>query len=139
YSMKLLPANRLKPRETTTLGIEVADVDQTMRTFVSELNEVKGRQIDAKSGRDRNGRTTAQIVYEVPLTAASGLVERFKSAGSVRVLNSSRDPQAPEGKSATARIDVRLANVEGIVAPDEGIWTPVKKGLTYSASFLLTS
>jgi hypothetical protein len=139
YRMTLLPANRLKPRETTTLGLEVQDVDQTMRTFVAELNEAKGRQIDAKSGRERNGKTTARLVYEVPLAAATGLVERFKVAGNVRVLNTARDPQAPEGRSATARIDVTLANADSIVSSDDGLWTPVKKGLTYSATFLLTS
>ncbi len=139
YSMKLLPANRLKPRETTTLGLEVADVDNTMALFVANLTEVKGRPIDAKSGRERNGKTTARLVYEVPLAAASGLVEKFKGAGSVRVLNSSRDPQAPEGKSATARIDITLSSVEGIVNSEDGLWTPVKKGLSYSAEVLLTS
>lgn len=139
YSLKLLPANRLKPRETTTLGLEVADVENTMAVFVANLTEAKGRPIDAKSGRERNGKTTARLVYEVPLAAASGLVEKFKGAGSVRVLNSARDPQAPEGKSATARIDITLSSVEGIVNSEDGLWTPVKKGLSYSAEVLLTS
>lgn len=42
YSLKLLPANRLKPRETTTLGLEVADVENTMAVFVANLTEAKG-------------------------------------------------------------------------------------------------
>ena len=103
------------------------------------MNAAKGRQIDVKSGRERHGKSSARIVYEVPLATASGLVEQFKSSGSIRVLNTSRDPQAPEGKSATARIDITLGNAEGIVPQDDTLWTPVKKGLTYSASFLLTS
>jgi hypothetical protein len=139
YSLKLLPANRLKPRETNTLGLEVPDVDRTVKQFIADFNEVKGRQIDAKTGRERNGKTSARLIYEVPLATAQGLVERFKNEGTVRVLNSSRDPQAPEGKSATARIDVTLANTESIVSPDDGLWPPVKKGLSYSASVLLTS
>ncbi len=139
YSMKLLPANRLKPRETTSLGLEVADVESTMALFVANLKEVKGRPIDVKSGRERNGKTTARLVYEVPLDAASGLVEKFKTAGTVRVSNSSRDPQAPAGNSATARIDITLSSVEGIVNSEDGLWTPVKKGLSYSAEVLLTS
>jgi hypothetical protein len=139
YSVKLLPANRLKPRETTTLGLEVQDVDQTMAVFIAQFNEVHGRQLDAKHGRERNGRATAKLVYEVPLASAASLVERFKTAGTIRVLNSTRDPQAPEGKNATARIDVLITSAESIVPQDEGLWTPVKKGLSYSASFLLTS
>lgn len=139
YSVKLLPANGLKPRETTVLGLEVPDVDQAMAVFIAQLNEVKGRQIDAKSGRERGGKSTAKLVYEVPLATASGLVERFKSAGTVRVLNTSRDPLAPEGKSATARVEVTMSTPDTIVSPDETIWQPVKKGLTHSASVLMTS
>ncbi|HXD87213.1 MAG TPA: hypothetical protein VN641_12020, partial [Urbifossiella sp.] len=139
YRLKLLPANRLKPRETTTLGLEVADVDATLSLFKAELKEAKGRQIDAKSGRERSGKSTARLIYEVPLAAAASLVERFKSAGSLRVLNTAHDSQAPEGNSATARIDVTIASAEGIVASDDGLWPPVKKGLSYSASVLLTS
>ena len=75
----------------------------------------------------------------MPLASASGIVEEFKGEGTIRVLNTSRDPQAPEGKSATARIDITLANTESIVTSEDGLWTPVKKGLTYSATFLLTS
>jgi len=139
YSVRLLPANRLRPRETTVLGLEVTDVDNAVAVFGSQFNEVKGRQIDSKSGRERNGKATARLVYEVPLATAGGLVERFKGAGLVRALNTSRDTTAPEGKSATARIEITMASPDAIVETEDGLWSPVKKGLTYSASFLLRS
>ena len=139
YRATLLAAHKLKPRETTTMTVEVPDVEQATTVFGAQVAEAKGRQLDARSDRDRTGKVTAHLLYEVPLAAAAGVVERFKSAGTVRVHNSARDPQAPEGKYATARINVTLTGTEPIVAGNDGLWPPVKKGLTYSASVLLTS
>ena len=79
----------------------------------------------------------ARLVYDMPLTA--GLAEQFKSAGTVRVLQTARDVQAPEGKLAVARIDVTLSNAELIVPRDDGLWPQVVKGLSYSARFLMFS
>src|SRR5262249_22628732 len=134
YRATLLPANRLKPRESTTLSIEVSDVDGTAAVFAAHVAEAKGRQGDGKIGAARSGKVTAHMVFEVPLAAAAGLAERFKSAGTVRVQQSTRDPQAPEGKYALARLDVTLTSAEGIVPADAGVWPQVKRGLTYSAS-----
>ena len=75
----------------------------------------------------------------MPLTAAPGLVAKFKSAGTVRVQQSSRDPQAPDGKYATARLDVTLSNTDLIVAKDDGLWPQVRRGLSVSVAVLLMS
>ena len=139
YRATLLSAARLKPREVTTLALEVENVDQTVKAFAAEAAEVKGRQVDAQSAHESNGRVTAKVVYEVPLSAAAGLVERFKAAGTVRVQQTARDPHAPDGKYATARIDVTVSNPERIVGRDDGVWPQVRRGLSYSASVLLTS
>jgi hypothetical protein len=64
-------------------------------------------------------------------------VERFKGAGPVKTYQSSRDPLAPEGKYATARIDVTLSSTEQIVSADDSLWSKVREGLSYSVSFLL--
>jgi len=139
YRTTLVAANRLKPRETTTLAVEVADVEATAALFAARVAAANGRQVDAQSAKERTGRVTARLVYEVPLAAAAGLVEQFKAGGTVRVHNAARDPQAPDGRFATARLDVTLTNAEGIVAADDGLWPPVRRGLAYSASALLTS
>ncbi len=135
----LVAANQLKPREKTTLSLEVSDVDQTATVFAAQVKEVKGRQVDSQFTRDRAGRLTARLVFEAPLASARGLVEQFKSAGAVRIYQSTRDPQAPEGKYATARIEVTITSVDRIVGADEGVWPQVRQGLTYSASVLLIS
>jgi hypothetical protein len=139
YTVSLVPAKSLKSREVTTLGIEVEHVDETATLFAAQVAEVNGRQIDAKFTREANGKSVAKLIFEVPLAAAAGLVERFKAAGTVRASQSLRDPQAPEGKFATARIEVTLANRESIIAADDGVWSQVRRGLSYSATVLLTS
>lgn len=135
----LIAVNQIKPRQKEILTLEVADVDQSRVLFEAEVEKVYGREIDSQFTRDRSGRLTAKLVFETPYAAATGLVERFKSAGAVRVFQSTRDPQAPEGKYATARIEVTLTNADRIVAADEGLWPQTRQGLMYSATVLLTS
>jgi hypothetical protein len=144
YRTTLLAANQLKPRERFILNLEVADVDQLAVTFGVqasgvEANGVKGRQIDSQISRDKSGKVTAKLVYEVPLVAATGLVERFKSAGAVNVLQEIPDPQVPQGKYSTARLEITLTNVERIVGDDEAVWPNVKRGLSNSVTVLLKS
>jgi hypothetical protein len=139
YKVTLISASRLKAREAITLTVEVTDVDGSATLLAAQVGEAKGRQVDAKLDRDASGRTTAKLVFEVPLAAAPGLVERFKTAGTVRASQSVRDPQATEGRYATARIDVTLTNVEAIVADGNGLWPKVRKGLSISATVLLAS
>jgi hypothetical protein len=121
------------------LSVEVANVDQTATVFTSIVKEAKGRQVDGNTSHERNGHMTTKLVYEVPLSAAGSVTERFKAAGVVRSLKSTRDVQDTEGKYATARIEVTLSNQEDIVAPNSSLWTQVRRGLSYSASVLLTS
>lgn len=132
-------ATRLKPRETTTLAIEVPDVDAAAAVFAAQVVELKGRVVDSQIAHERSGRTTGRLVYDVPLIAAGGFVERMKAAGTVRVHQSSRDQSATDGKFATARIDVTVSNTDLIVPKDDGVWPQVRKGLSYSASALLSS
>lgn len=139
YRVTLLSASRLRPRETATLAVEVADVDSAATVVSAQVSEAKGRQVDAKLDRDARGHATATFVFEVPLAALPGLVEKLKTAGNVRVSQSVRDPQATDGKYATARLHVTLTNVEAIVPEGDGLWVKVRRGLSISASVLLTS
>jgi hypothetical protein len=140
YRVAIIPANQIKPRERISLAIETAEVDQTVEVFRLQASELKGsRQIDSQSTRDGSGKLTAKLIYELPLESAHGLVEKFKSAGAVKVYQSSRDAQVPDGKYALARLEVTVSNSERIVAADDGLWPQVRRGLSYSASVLLTS
>jgi hypothetical protein len=66
-------------------------------------------------------------------------VEHFRKAGKVQVSQSKNDPQVADGKYATARLEITLTNIEGIVPDDDGVWAQVRKGLSVSVSALLKS
>jgi hypothetical protein len=139
YRVTLAAVTALVPRKTTTLAVEVQDVDAKAAQFTSWVSESQGRVLDSTTARERSGRVTARQVYEVPLAAADGLVEKMKAAGTVRVFNTTITPQATEGRYATARIDVTLATPEQIVAADAGLLDQLRRGLSVSLTFLLTS
>jgi hypothetical protein len=135
--VSLISLARVPPRETVVLAVEVRDVDQTAANFSAQVSESRGRTAESHMSHERSGRVTAKLVYDVPLSAAATLVERFKGAGTVRVQQSSRNLQVPEGPLAVARIDVTLSNAELIVPSDEGLWPQVRRGLW--ASFVALS
>ena len=66
------------------------------------------------------------------LSAAAALVEKFKTAGQVRVHQVTRDPQAPEGKLALGRLVVTLSNTPLLVPSDQGLWSQLRSGLAFS-------
>jgi anti-sigma factor RsiW len=139
FKTSLTSAASAAPRETFTLGIEVADVDATAAVFAAQVADVQGRTVQAQLTHERSGRVTGKLTYDVPLAAAPGLVARFKDAGAVRVHDSTRQPQADEGKLALARLDVTLSNADLIVPHDDGLWPQVRKGLSYSVAVLSLS
>jgi hypothetical protein len=135
--VEFINLSRLAPREQITLGLEVADVDQTAAALTAYVQDAKGRVTQSHTARERNGQVTARLVFDVPLTAAAGLVEKFKAAGTVRTQDATRNPQVPESELAIARLDVTLTNAERIVPSNEGVWPQVRKGL--STSFIALS
>jgi hypothetical protein len=139
YETRLFNVNRIPPRETFALRIEVADVDATVAAFTAQAKEVGGRVLGSETKHEPAGRMLAAVAYDVPLTAAPALVEQLKKAGTVRAQESTRNPQAPEGKLAIARVTVWLSNAEPIMAKDEGLWPQVRTGLGTSLRFLLFS
>ncbi len=128
----LFDAARIPPRETTTLEIEPTDVDATATLFTSIVREAGGRTVESHVSRERNGKATSKLTFNVPLAAAPEVVERFKSSGIVRVQDKSRNPQVPDGPLAVARLEVTLSNSELIVPSDQGLWPQVRKGLSTS-------
>jgi glycine cleavage system regulatory protein/predicted anti-sigma-YlaC factor YlaD len=128
----LLDAARIPPREATSLGIETADVDAATSLFASIVRDAGGRTAESHAARERNGKVTAKLVFYVPLASAAEVVDRFKSAGVVRVQEKERNPQVADGPLAVARLDVTLSNSDLILAPDQGMWPQIRKGLTTS-------
>lgn len=138
YRTKWGGTEQVPPKERTTLASEVTDVDHAVAVLNSHVNEANGKKIDEKSSRDR-GKVTTKVIYQVPLGAASSLAEKVRGLGVLRVSQSNRDTSVPDGKYATAHFEVTLSNEERIIAPEDGLWPQIRKGLTISASVLLTS
>jgi hypothetical protein len=107
--------------------------------FTALVAQNQGRAVESHVARERTGRVTAKLVYDVPLSAAPELIDKFKGAGTLRVHQSSRNQQVPDSNLATARLDVTLSNVELIVPSDDGLWPQVRRGLAWSFTALAWS
>jgi len=128
----LMPAAAIAPRETTTLAMEVSDVPAALTLLTAQVKEVQGRIVETQVGQERNGQVSARVLFDVPLSDAAALAEKFKNAGQVRVHQVTRDPQAPEGKLAIGRLVVTLSNTPLLVPSDQGLWSQVRGGLAFS-------
>ena len=87
--------------------------------------------MDAAAGRCRN--------WDVPLAVKEALSAQFKALGKVRGQKAAQNLQAPDGKLATAHLNVRLTNVTPIVPSDEGLWPQVRRSLSYAFTLLSVS
>ena len=134
--VSLVSQSRIPPRETVILGIEVPNVDKTAERLAAFVSESSGRIAESNIAHERNGRVTAKLVYDVPLSSATGLVQKFGAEGVVRVQKSSRNEQVPDSTLSIARIDVTLSNTDLIVPSDEGLWPQVRRGLSTSVTAL---
>jgi hypothetical protein len=125
-------ASGKQPREKVSLRIKTDDVDKKVADMKSIVAAGKGKIIDEKSGGLASGHTSAQVVFEVPLSAYEGLVQQFKSMGDVIGYETARNPQIPDNDLASAQITVTVLGIGPIVPNDEGIGAFVRKSLSWS-------
>jgi hypothetical protein len=130
--VNLTAAANIPPRETITLGIELSDVAATLTVFSTQVKEKGGRVLGTKVDKDTDGQVKAQVFFLVPLKSADDVVDKFKSAGHVRVHKVIDHPDAPEGKLAVAQLQVTLSNTPLLVPSDEGLWSQLRGGLAFS-------
>lgn len=126
----------IPPRETYVFGVEVADVDQTAAMMSALVGDRQGRIVEANIARERTGRVTGKLIYDVPLAKVHELLDALKSAGTVRVQQSIKHPEVPDSPLAIARLDVTLSNQELIVPTDEGFGASIRRGVSDSFAVL---
>jgi hypothetical protein len=126
----------IAPRETYKLGLEVSDVDQTVAALAVLVKQNKGRVVDSRLGHERNGQVTSTQIFDVPLSAAPALVEKFKASGVVFSRDWSGNSEVPDGDLALARIIVVVTNASPIVAKDQGFFASIRQGLSWSLTAL---
>ena len=63
----------------------------------------------------RDGRDTANLIFDVPLSVKDELIRHpLETVGTLRIQTSTRNPQVPDNELATAHIDVALANIGSV-------------------------
>ena len=139
YSVTITDADRLPPRETTTLGMEVDDVDRAVNNVRDTAVALGGRTVDATLAKEKSGRVIGKLVVDVPLNKGLEILTKARDQGRVQVRRDSRDERVPEGQLTRLRLDVTFANEAPIVEAEDSLAGTFKGGLRTSAAGLLWS
>ncbi len=137
--LSLVPADRLPPRETTTLTVEAADVDRAAADAQAAAVAAGGRVLSATVDRSPAGPATAEVVVDVPLARAAEVVSGLRQLGAVRGVDAARDPTAPAGPLGHAHVQLNLATADALVADAAGPSASVRRGLSLGLAGLLWS
>ena len=138
-TLTVAPADQLPPRETTVMSVELRDVESAMGSLQATAASVGGRVVESNLSKDREGRSQAKVVVEVPLEKAGEMVRSARDLGAVRAIEANKNLQVPSGPLSRARIDVIFGNAEAIVAPERGLWASIRRGLSTSLAGLAWS
>ena len=136
--VSITSSDHLAPRETTKLQVEVSDVDKSAGDIQAAALSNGGRVLEATVTKD-HGKGTARIVLDLPLDKAGEVLQQIRGQGTVRGIDSSRDPQAPTGAMAHGQLFVDFDTPDTIVADQTGPWASVRQGLSTSVTGLLWS
>jgi hypothetical protein len=134
--LSLINIATISPRETYTLAVVVDQVDSAVSYLEALAAELKGRITDSRHTRGANGNNISNVTIDLPLGAARGAADRIKGFGLLRVFDTARNPQAPEGDLAIGRIMVTLSNPSQLVDAESGPWTRIKSGLSVGLTAL---
>ncbi|MGE3804842.1 MAG: DUF4349 domain-containing protein [Gemmataceae bacterium] len=128
YTVRL--TSDIVPRELITLGLKVDDVEQTVQSFKGLVAERDGLMLDQPISQDPYGVVSARLKFDVPLSAAAELVEKFRAAGTVSGFNVEPNP-VPASKQARAFLEVTISN-QPLVPTTEGPVAQLQSGLKNS-------
>ena len=133
FALAIFDQAKVPPRETHAMALEASRVDESVKALETAAVELKGRVVDRTDARDSaTGRQTSTVILEVPLSAASGILQRISDLGlSIRSREASKNLQVPEGELAKARMQITVSN-DLLLAPASGPWTNIKRGLAVS-------
>jgi glycine cleavage system regulatory protein len=139
WQVALMDAERIPPRQSTGVTIEMSDVEQGLAQVTAAVEAASGRVADAGVSKDVSGNSTARARIEVPLSKAGAVIDAIRSQGKVREIQTSKNMQSPDGPLARATIDLTLTSGQQIVGADNGLWATIRNGLATSVSGLLWS
>ncbi|MEO6436567.1 MAG: DUF4349 domain-containing protein, partial [Tepidisphaeraceae bacterium] len=138
-TLTVVPADQLPPRETTAMAVEIRDVEAAMADLQATAQTAGGRTVESNLSKDRDGRSQAKVVVEVPLDQAAEVVRHAKDLGTVRAIDADKNLKVPAGALSRARIEVIFGNADAIVAPAHGLWASIRSGFATSLAGLAWS
>jgi hypothetical protein len=130
--LTLQSAAQLPARETTTIGMEVADVQKSVDDLLAAATDAGGREIDKDISQDQNGKSIAHVTVEVPLAKTDSLADQVERMGHRRDKQVARNPQAPQGRLARGRLEITFADAAASLGGDETTWDAIRHGLAVS-------
>jgi hypothetical protein len=131
-------AERLPPHETTRLTLEAADVAKALDTAAA-AGQSDAHVTERSLSQQPDGRSTAHIAIDVPLSAAQTTLDQLRSLGKVASAESARDAKVTAGPLARARFEVELENAQTLVPPQDGMSASIQRGLRTALNGLLWS
>ncbi|MDP9175211.1 MAG: DUF4349 domain-containing protein [Planctomycetota bacterium] len=129
--------DQLPPRQTTTMGIEVADPEKDCGDIQAAAIAAGGRVLDQNIAK--SDRYVAHVVIDVPIKSAGEFINRARAMGDVKNIEQNKNNDVPDADFVHARIDLTLTGQSQIVDSDTGLWTSFKAGLHTSITGLLYS
>jgi hypothetical protein len=136
WRVTFINQSNIPPRETYVFGVEVADVDKTAAMLSALAGQHGVRTVKSDISRERSGRVTGALIYDVPVAQVHELLDAVKSAGLVRVQQSVKHAEVADSPLAVVRLDVTLSNEELIVRSDDGFKPNIRRGLSNSIEAL---
>lgn len=136
----IMPAEQLPPRQTSTLGVEVTDVQRAADDLGAAVLSAGGRQVENPAvNQNDNGQTSATLQFDLPLSQLQAMVDKVDLMGQRKNRQTTVDTHAPEGKLARAHLTVTFTSPATLSNPDDTILAGVRRGLVTSLKVLSTS
>ncbi len=139
FTVQIVGVSQIPPRETRGLSIQADDVESVVRNLITAANSLGARSPDSALQRDADGKTIARLSIDLPLSKADQFLDAARKLGKVRLSESGRNVQVPEGPLSRARINLLVGSAETIVPAEGGLTSTVREGLTTSVKGLLWS
>jgi glycine cleavage system regulatory protein len=136
FQLRIISAAGVPARQTTTATIRVASAESQQQVYLAKVTSLGGKIIDQTVSRDPNGRSSARVVFDVPRDEAGKILNDVRSAGEIWSMNTTTDPQAPDGALSRIRFDLQFSEREALVGAENGFWSSIKAGLATSLAGL---
>ena len=141
FMLTLISAERVAPRETVTMRLEVSNIDRAVSDATKAADAAGGHStVESTQSRPENSQLSSQLVIDVPLNQAQSVRQQLKDLGSVQLLESTRNSQAPEGQIGRARFELSLVSPDVSQSMGGAIrngWSVAFRGLMWSVTLIV--